>query len=276
MPNVEILHGNALQVVDTLEDNSIQTVVTSPPYWGLRDYGVDEQIGLESSPQSYINNLVLLFERIKRVLKDDGTVWINIGDCYVGKSWSGSGNVGSDLKGRRGVDHKKQGENLKPKDLVGIPWMLAFAMREAGWYLRCDIVWAKPNPVPEPVKDRPTRAHEFIFLFSKNKKYYYDYLAAKEKGKDGNMKNARDVWWISPRQYRGEHVAVFPFEIPERCIIASTREGDTVLDPFVGSGTVCEVAKRLNRDSIGIELNERYYNIASQIMKETTLEDFNG
>jgi len=274
MPKIDILLGNALDVVDTLPDESIQSVVTSPPYWGLRDYGEDEQLGLESTPEKYVENLVLLFDKIKRVLKEDGTVWINIGDCYVGQSWSGSGNVGSDLKGRRSAKHKKQGDNLKPKDLVGIPWMLAFAMREAGWYLRSDIIWAKPNPVPEPVKDRPTRAHEFIFLLSKNKKYYYNYEEAKEVNKDGTSKNARDVWWITPRQYRGEHVAVFPFELPERCIKSSTKEGDVVLDPFVGSGTVCEVAHKLQRDSIGIELNERYFNIAAKLMSITTLGDF--
>ena len=155
--------------------------------------------------------------------------------------------------------------------------MLAFAMRNAGWYLRSDIIWAKPNPIPEPVKDWPTRAHEYNFLFSKNRKYYYDYEAVKEKTVDGlGLRYARDVWFITPRQHRGEHIAVFPFELPERCILAATRVGATVLDPFVGSGTVCEVAKRLDRNSVGIELNERYFNIAAKLMNLTTLEDFNG
>jgi DNA modification methylase len=155
--------------------------------------------------------------------------------------------------------------------------MLAFAMRNAGWYLRSDIIWAKPNPIPEPVKDRPTRAHEYIFLFSKNRKYYYDYDAVKERTVDGTgWRNPRDVWFITPRQYRGEHIAVFPYEIPERCILAATRVGDTVLDPFVGSGTVCEVARKLERNSIGIELSERYFNIAAKLMSITTLEDFDG
>ena len=327
LTNVEILLGNAIDRVQTLDEKSIQTVITSPPHWGLRDYGtadwkggdstcehtismpskwtdkkrradrpevanrggdnskchkcgalrIDNQIGLEASPEEYIINLVLLFDEIKRVLTDDGTLWINIGDSYVGQSWSGKGNVGSDKKGRRGAGHKKQGKGLKPKDLVGIPWMLAFAMRNAGWYLRSDIIWAKPNPIPEPVKDRPTRAHEYIFLFSKNRRYYYDYEAAKERTADGlGWRNARDVWFITPRQHRGEHIAVFPYEIPERCILATTRVGDTVLDPFVGSGTVCEVARKLKRDSIGIELSERYFNIAAKLMNVTTLEDFDG
>jgi len=334
--NVEILLGDALGQVKTLDEKSIQTVITSPPYWGLRDYGtatweggdskcehtismpskwtdkkrradrpevanrggdnskchqcgalrIDNQVGLEPSPEDYISNLVLLFDEVKRVLADDGTVWITIGDSYVGQSWSGRGNVidikgntyvGSDGKGRRGAAHKKQGKGLKPKDLVGIPWMLAFAMRNAGWYLRSDIIWAKPNPIPEPVKDRPTRAHEYIFLFSKNRKYYYDYDAVKERTVDGvGWRNPRDVWFITPRQYRGEHIAVFPYEIPERCILAATRVGDTVLDPFVGSGTVCEVARKLERNSIGIELSERYFNIAAKLMSITTLGDFDG
>ena len=334
--NVEILLGDALGQVKTLDEKSIQTVITSPPYWGLRDYGtatweggdskcehtismpskwtdkkrradrpevanrggdnskchqcgalrIDNQVGLEPSPEDYISNLVLLFDEVKRVLADDGTVWITIGDSYVGQSWSGRGNVidikgntyvGSDGKGRRGAGHKKQGKGLKPKDLVGIPWMLAFAMRNAGWYLRSDIIWAKPNPIPEPVKDRPTRAHEYIFLFSKNRKYYYDYDAVKERTVDGvGWRNPRDVWFITPRQYRGEHIAVFPYEIPERCILAATRVGDTVLDPFVGSGTVCEVARKLERNSIGIELSERYFNIAAKLMSITTLGDFDG
>lgn len=336
LTNVEILLGDAIDRVKTLDEKSIQTVITSPPYWGLRDYGtatweggdskcehtismpskwtdkkrradrpevanrggdnskchkcgalrIDNQVGLESSPEEYISNLVQLFDEVKRVLADDGTVWITIGDSYVGQSWSGRGNiidtkgntyVGSDGKGRRGAAHKKQGKGLKPKDLVGIPWMLAFAMRNAGWYLRSDIIWAKPNPIPEPVKDRPTRAHEYIFLFSKNRKYYYDYDAVKERTVDGTgWRNPRDVWFITPRQYRGEHIAVFPYEIPERCILAATRVGDTVLDPFVGSGTVCEVARKLERNSIGIELSERYFNIAAKLMSVTTLEDFDG
>jgi len=291
----ELLQGNAVDVVKTLKDDSIQCVVTSPPYWALRDYGDEEQFGCEPSVEEYAANLVKLFEEIKPKLKDDGTVWLNIGDCYAGYSGNTGGATGSDLRGTRNTTVVKTGANLKKRDLVGVPWVAAFALREAGWYLRCDIVWAKPNPIPESVKNRPTRSHEFIFLLSKNPQYYYDMDAireplAKPVGKKVNSrgerlivgnpkgKNSRDVWWIAPKPIRGSHIAVFPPDLPKKCILAGSKPGDTVLDPFSGSGTTCRVARELGRKGIGIELSEEYHKTAQKLTfgDNTSLEDFGG
>ena len=188
-----LLQGDAVEVVKTLKDESIQTVVTSPPYWALRDYGDENQFGAEPTVEDYAANLVRLFEEIKPKLKEDGTVWLNIGDSYAGFSGNTGGATGSDKRGTRNAQIIKKGANLKERDLIGVPWVAAFALREAGWYLRCDIIWAKPNPIPESVKNRPTRSHEFIFLLSKNPQYYYNMDAIREplKSKIGPSKNKR-------------------------------------------------------------------------------------
>jgi DNA modification methylase len=305
----KLLQGDVLgDVWDQIEDNSIQCVVTSPPYWGLRDYGDENQLGLEPTPEQYAYNLVKVFRKIREKLKDDGTVWLNIGDSYHGSSGGGGGATGSDLSGKRKMRNvlNKKAEGVKPKDLVGIPWLVAFALRDDGWYLRSDIIWAKPNPIPESVKDRPTRAHEMIFLFTKKPDYFYDYEAAREEllaenkqgsnksqqavGLDGKErklprrlvlsnqkgKNSRTVWFINIQPLRNAHIAVFPQEIPERCIKAGTRPGDIVLDPFSGSGTTCLVASRLGRNSIGIELNEDFLKLSEERCygSSQSLEDF--
>jgi len=289
-----LLHGDAVEVVKTLDDNSIQTVVTSPPYWALRDYGDDNQFGAEPTVEDYAANLVRLFEEIKPKLKEDGTVWINIGDSYAGFSGRGGGATGSDRRGTRNSKVVKKGANFKERDLIGVPWVAAFALREAGWYLRCDIIWAKPNPIPESVKNRPTRSHEFIFLLSKNPQYYYDMDAIREPlvskptkkyNKKGERmivgdikkgKNARDIWTFPPAALRNSHIAIFPEALPEKCILAGSKPGDIILDPFSGSGTTCRVAARLNRNSIGIELSEDYHKQAEKLTfdNSSALEDF--
>ncbi len=289
-----LLHGDAVEVVKTLDDNSIQTVVTSPPYWALRDYGDDNQFGAEPTVEDYAANLVRLFEVIKPKLKEDGTVWLNIGDSYAGFSGNRGGATGSDKRGTRNAKVIKRGANLKERDLIGVPWVAAFALREAGWYLRCDIVWAKPNPIPESVKNRPTRSHECIFLLSKNPQYYYDMDAIREPlvtkpskkynkrgerlivGDPTKGKNARDVWWIAPKALRNSHIAVFPPELPKRCILAGSKPGDTVLDPFSGSGTTCRVAWELGRKGIGIELSEEYHKLAMEYTfpNKSVIEDW--
>jgi len=303
----KIINNDALNGLRELPDESVQTCVTSPPYWGLRDYGNENQIGLESSPEGYVNHIVEIFREVRRVLKPNGTVWLNIGDCYYGGGGGGGGATGSDLKGRRNVtNHYKRGEGLKKKDLVGIPWLTAFGLRDDGWYLRSDIIWHKPNPIPESVTDRPTRAHEMIFLLSKSPDYYYDIDAIREElafknrtgsnkaqevvGLDGKVRkkkrklvkanpkgrNVRSVWPIPISVLRNAHIAVFPEEIPEKCILASTKPGDIVLDPFLGSGTTCLVASRLNRNSVGIELSEEFYKLAQErcLGGSQSLQDF--
>ena len=351
---IELINGNSLEVLKTMEDGIIQTCVTSPPYYGLRDYGTatwvggdpkcshkrdskwsaktitghrnallavgdgiykdvckvcgairnDEQIGLETSPEDYINNLVGLFSEVRRVLKDDGTLWLNIGDSYNGSKPYGS---------------------TKTKDLIGIPWMLAFALRADGWYLRQDIIWAKPNPMPESVKDRCTKSHEYIFLLSKSPRYYFDSVAIEEPAKydgrkqtkmagskkykdveylaNGNanslsvggrerwrfknlqedgqqpnsfhesrargekdkvyaVRNKRDVWFVATKPYKEAHFATFPQELITPCILAGSKAGDTVLDPFNGAGTTGLVSKLLGRNYIGIDLNKKYIELS--------------
>ena len=306
----------------------VQMCVTSPPYWGLRDYGVDGQLGLEKTPEEYIANMVGVFALVKDLLQDDGTLWVNIGDSYT------SGGKKTRYPGQSKLHPAFTGENnkttterpdtpngLKPKDLVGIPWMMAFALRENGWYLRQDIIWHKPNPMPESVTDRPTRSHEYIFLLSKSPKYYYNSSAIREPIKDSsiarinqpnfnnqtggdkdygensnrshrktltnfrdkqrghsrrhdgfndrwdkmtkeeqqkNGANKRDVWTVPTKPYPEAHFATFPPELIEPCILAGSKPGDIVLDPFFGSGTTGEVCQKLGRDWIGIELNPEY------------------
>ena len=269
----EVLCGDAAEVLKTLPQGSANMCVTSPPYYGLRDYGEENQIGVEQTPQEYIERLVEVFAEVYRVLTDDGTLWLNIGDMYANRTW----------------------ETVKQKDLMGIPWALAFALRERGWYLRSDIIWHKTNALPEAVKDRPTRCYEHIFLLSKSPKYYYDYKAIQEpikevtaarytRGRSGEAKYSetkmsqgidrktdavteetrqykrkRDVWEVSTNTFRmDEHFAMFPERLIEPCILAGSKEGDTVLDPFFGSGTTGAVAKRFGREYIGIDLNPRY------------------
>ena len=254
-----IFEGDALTVLSRLRSESVQCLVTSPPYWGLRDYNTPEQIGLEPTLPQFLNRLLAVFAEARRVLADDGVFWLNIGDGYT------SGN-----RGWRAPDRKNPAramtirpdtpEGLKPKDLHGIPWRLALALQEDGWYLRADIIWNKPNVTPESVKDRPTRAHEYLFMFTKSEQYYYDRRAILEP----NGRNCRSVWNINTQGFPGAHFATFPPKLIEPCILASTRPGDYVLDPFFGSGTAELVAQQLDRKYIGIELHPEYVAMAAE------------
>ena len=294
-----ILYGDCR---DTLKqfDEQARTCITSPPYYGLRDYGGEEnQIGQENTPEEFIDQLVSVFKEVRNVLTDDGTLWINLGDSYYnyrpGKGQSYPKQSVSKTNQDLPTQCNKRGnklKGLKEKDLIGIPWMFAFAMRSDGWYLRQDIIWHKPNPMPESVKDRCTKSHEYIFLLSKNKKYYYDNEAIKEpvkqdwgtrdrtKGKYHNSgsglsphsglsksydrKNKRDVWSVTNKPFKGSHFAVFPPDLITPCILAGSEKGDIILDPFMGSGTTAMVAKQLGRDYIGCELHEEYSNLIDQ------------
>jgi site-specific DNA-methyltransferase (adenine-specific) len=257
-----ILEGDVFHVLSKLPDESVRCVITSPPYWGLRDYGYEGQIGLETTLHQFINRLVAVFGEIRRVLKKDGTLWLNIGDGYT------SGN-----RGYRAPDKKNPAramsvrpdtpEGLKPKDLLGIPWRLAFALQDDGWYLRSDVVWNKPNAMPESVKDRPTRSHEFLFLLSKSEQYYYDHNAVRELAADGSLKNRRSVWSVNTQPTPWAHYATFPTQLIEPCILASTKAHDFVLDPFFGSGTVGVVCEQTGRRFVGIELNPEYVKLAA-------------
>lgn len=264
-PGEGVLHvGEALGVLRTFEDESVQSVVTSPPYWGLRDYGVEGQIGAEPTLPEYISALVEVFEEVKRVLRKDGVFWLNVGDGYTsgGRTWRQS-----DKKlAARGMGYRPgTPEGMKPKDLIGVPWILAFALRDAGWYLRTDIVWNKPNANPESVRDRPTRSHEFVFMFTRSERYFYDVQATLEPTDDGKgTRRKRSVWNVWTEPFPEAHFACFPTKLVEPCILASSRRGDVVLDPFFGSGTVGEVARNLGRDFVGIELSEEYAGIAQR------------
>ena len=318
---IKILNGDCRDVLKTLPDCSVHCCVTSPPYYGLRDYGCAGQIGLESTPDAYVAELVAVFREVKRVLRDDGTLWLNLGDSYAG-SWGNAGGqnrgkgtqrpitVGSvvtDQSERNGcfVPPAKYGFSdigVKPKDLIGIPWRVAFALQSDGWYLRQDIIWHKPNPMPESVKDRCTKSHEYIFLLTKSAKYYYDAEAVKEeanydgrhdtvmKGSDKYAdgfvpnqqphtfhqrgherwqwengiayRNRRSVWTITTKPYKEAHFATFPPDLIRPCIRAGCPAGGTVLDPFGGSGTTGEVAASEGRKAILIELNPEYVKLA--------------
>lgn len=242
----------------------VQAVVTSPPYWSIRDYGGGErEIGMEESPEAFVANIVGVFREIKEILKADGTVWLNIGDCYMGggRGWNPKSKIQSKNLGSRTSLKALRHERIKPKDLVGVPWMVAFALRDDGWYLRQDIIWHKPSPYPESVTDRCTKAHEYVFLISKGRRYYYDQRAISEiavTGSGNERRNCRSVWSINTSNAGYEHTAMFPVELAERCILAGTRPGDTVLDPFFGSGTTGEAANNLGRYWIGCELNTDY------------------
>ena len=287
-----VLFGDCRETLPAFIDEA-RMCVTSPPYYGLRNYGDEEnQIGQEESPEEYIQNLVEVFRQVRDVLTDDGTLWLNIGDSYYNyRPGKGQGlvkqtvaNNDQDLPtkcARRG----NKLEGLKEKDLIGIPWMLAFALRADGWYLRQDIIWHKPNPMPESVKDRCTKSHEYIFLMSKSKQYYYNNDAIKEPAKDWGTrdrtkgkyhnkgtglqphsglsksypkKNKRSVWSVTNKPYKGAHFACYPPDLIEPCILAGSEEGDIILDPFMGSGTTAMVAKKNSRAYIGCELHEEY------------------
>lgn len=356
-----ILQGDVLKKLKIIPDNYVNCCVTSPPYWGLRDYGHDGQIGLEKTPEIYVSRMVEVFNEVKRVLKPDGTLWLNLGDSYAGSGKGAATHPGTNEKWKQGTNkgthdktiHTFNNDNYKPKDLIGIPWMVAFALRSAGWYLRSDVIWHKPNPMPESVTDRPTKSHEYIFLMSKSQKYYYDYEAIEEiaTGFDGRkdtmmkgsikyqepampnstansmakngderwkfktkstfgsrngeldklhsgkqyerkyknleydgqqthtihknrlnpdneeiypVRNKRSVWTVTTKPYKDAHFATFPQELIIDCIKAGCPEGGIVLDPFMGAGTTAIVARKLNRNYIGIELNEKYISIANK------------
>ena len=272
--NARILTGDCREMLRTLEAGSVRTCITSPPYFGLRDYGVDGQIGLEQTPDDYVNELVEVFREVRRVLSDDGTLWLNIGDSYAG---GGGGNYNKTGVSQAGGQHITNVRNrpewlenagVKPKDLMGIPWRVAFALQADGWYLRSDIIWHKPNPMPESVTDRPTKAHEYLFLLSKSPRYYYDHEAIKEDAVEGHKRNKRDVWSINTKPFKGAHFAVMPEALVEPCVLAGSAEGDTILDPFTGSGTVGVVALKHRRNFVGTELNPEYVEIAEQRLND--------
>lgn len=266
-----------------MPDQSVNCCVTSPPYFGLRDYGVAGQIGLEATPDTYVAELVAVFAEVRRVLRDDGTLWLNLGDSFWG-SGQGFGDTKTTNKGHSGSRERKKPEwanvGLKPKDLIGIPWRVAFALQADGWYLRRDIIWHKPNPMPESVTDRCTSAHEYIFHFSKSPKYYYDAAAIAEDGVTGDMRrhagfndrwdamsreeqgsgkrNKRSVWTVATKPFKGAHFATFPPKLIEPCILAGCPIGGVVLDPFGGAGTTGLVATGNGRNAILIELNAAY------------------
>jgi DNA modification methylase len=302
--------GDALEVLKGYPSEAVHCVVTSPPYWGLRDYGDEGQLGMEPTPDEYINHLVDIFREVRRVLRKDGTLWLNLGDSYAGsgRGMNGDGTAGVMRSGKQISNHgsivslgeKKHlvDAGLPRKNLVGIPWRVALALQADGWILRSDIIWSKPNPMPESVKDRPTRAHEYIFLFAKSQRYYYDAHAIAEPAKcpeddlrriraqhEGNKsvataqrnglrkrgrsmesiqigRNKRTVWTVTPAQYREAHFATYPPRLIEPCILAGSPEGGTVLDPFAGSGTTLLTSLRLGRNAVGIELNPEYVEIA--------------
>lgn len=317
-----VIIGDNRKTLKTLPDQSVQTVITSPPYWGLRDYGTGEwiggdpecshrrdskrsdktttghkneaiggvgdaiykdicpkcgakredlQIGLEISPDEYVEQLCQVFDEVWRVLKDDGTLWLNIGDTY--SSFRDSKSVPDNLRNGEGTKvgtasnrnptHLKAA-GLKHKDLVGIPWRVAFALQARGWYLRQDIIWAKPNPMPESVTDRCTKSHEYIFLLSKNPRYYFDNQSIKEESVEGGLKNKRNIWTVPVKAYREAHFATYPPELILPCVLGGSKEGDLILDPFNGSGTTGEVALQNNRNYIGLELNPEYAQIAER------------
>lgn len=314
--DVRVWHGDVIDCLREMPDGLAQTCVTSPPYWGLRDYGEPGQIGLEATPDEYVQRMVDVFREVRRVLRDDGTLWLNLGDSYA-RAGGWSDNSGLDglrrgesgrarsNKGSAGGTSQRLADGLKEKDLIGIPWRVAFALQADGWYLRSDIIWSKPNPMPESITDRPTKSHEYIFLMAKSARYFYDakairepmvstpeqYLRAGKSVRDNHQygevagrplgpssfasvpdgRNARSVWNISTKSYSEAHFATFPTELPERCIKAGSKQGDTVLDPFMGSGTTAYVARHLGRRSVGCELNADYIEIQRKRLQQLSL-----
>lgn len=315
---VTLHHGDALDIARTLDAGSVQTIVTSPPYYGLRDYGEAGQLGAEDSVTEYVANMVALFGELRRVLADDGTLWLNLGDSYSSEPGWGRGGgstlegAKNDAKGRRGKSRKQFDSMTRPrsvvppKNLIGVPWRVAFALQADGWILRSDIIWAKPNPMPESVTDRPTKAHEYLFLLAKSPRYYYDAEAIKEPAVTGfngsefhtgktaehqlgrasqqprfggnkqnggrtysgneyapnGLANKRTVWTVPTVPFSAAHFAVYPPELIRPCILAGSRPGDTVLDPFSGSGTTGMVATEEGRKYVGIDLNKDYLDLS--------------
>lgn len=259
-----IIQDDSLSALALYPDNTFQCCVTSPPYWGLRDYGIEGQIGAEMSLSDYINKLVAIFKEVYRVLTPDGTFWLNIGDSYTsgGRTWR---QADKKYPVREMSYRAPTPEGLKPKDLIGVPWRLAFALQAEGWHLRSDIIWYKPNCFPESVKDRPTQSHEYLFLLSKSEKYYYNHEAIKEPTKEKNgLRNRRSVWAINTESFKQAHFAVFPPALVKPCILAGSKPDSIVLDPFFGSGTVGEVCIQNTRRCVGIELNPDYVEIANK------------
>lgn len=257
-----ILKGDTREIIRSIPDDSIQCAVTSPPYWGVRDYGIADQIGAEADLMEYINALVDVFRNVRRILTLDGTFWLNIGNTYSsgGRKWRDADDKN---KGRAMSYRPPTPAGLKKKDLIGVAWLLALACQRDGWYLRNDIIWYKPNCQPESVKDRLTVAHEYLFLFSKSEKYFFDQDAIKLQTTNGNgLKNRRTVWAINTEPCPEAHFAVFPRELIRPCILAGSRPNDVIFDPFYGVGTTGIVAKELNRRCIGIELNPEFIEIA--------------
>ena len=315
MLSARIMVGDAISRLRELPDGVVRTCVTSPPYWGLRDYGNDGQLGLEPTPQEFVEKLCQVFDEVRRVLADDGTLWVNLGDTYASTSGmkqnspqrDTSGGLVNNRRDSRGQQSWTKGTtvrvekrfDVKPKELVGIPWRFAFAMQDRGWYLRQDIIWAKPNPMPESVTDRCTKSHEYVFLLTKNPTYYFDHEAIKEpaihagnvvkaykSGKNqteqkfrdtatgghdisvGETRNKRSVWTVNTKGYKEAHFAVYPPELITPCVLAGSAPGETVLDPFSGSGTTGEVALRNGREYIGIELNPDYAELSERRITE--------
>lgn len=306
--------GDCLTSMQFMEDQSVHCCITSPPYFGLRDYGVEGQIGLEPTPDEFVATLVAVFREVRRVLRDDGTLWLNLGDSYAGgntgSKWrEGSARADGQVRGdgatsRRNRNGNGAVEGIKPKELIGIPWRVAFALQADGWYLRQDIIWHKPNPMPESVRDRCTKAHEYIFLLSKSPKYHFDAEAIKEpatkgpqrmqadpasaarksvgphsRGSEGfnhqyadservwaadGKRNKRSVWTVPPKPFKGAHFATFPPDLIEPCVLAGCPEGGTVLDPFGGAGTTGLVAEKHGRNAILCELNPEYAEMAAE------------
>ena len=313
-----ILCGDAFDVLKTLPDGCVNMAVTSPPYYGLRNYGVNGQIGLEPTPAEYVSRLVAVFREVRRVLTKDGVLFLNIADSYAGSGKGASADTDRESKQRYlftpdnpAAQMPTSWNGIKPKDMIGIPWMLAFALRADGWYLRSDIIWHKINALPHSVKDRPVSSYEHIFLLAKSKTYYFDYTALEEptmestkqrykrnfgsnkyaagapgqtvqtinKPKDKNapipdMRRGRDIWSFPTSPLRGiEHYAAYPLELARRCILAGCPEGGVVLDPFIGSGTTGAAALMLGRQYIGIELNPEYIPLARERLKQYTKAD---
>jgi DNA modification methylase len=259
-----VLHGDTREMIRQLPDDTFQCAVTSPPYWGVRDYGVKNQIGAEPDLQSYVKDLVDIFREVRRVLRPDGTFWLNIGNTYTsgGRKWRDDDEKN---KGRGMSYRPPTPPGLKKKDLIGIAWLLALECQKDGWYLRNDIIWYKPNCQPESVRDRFTVAHEYLFLFTKSEQYFFDQDAIKERTADGNgLKNRRTVWSINTEPCPEAHFAVFPRALVRPCLLAGSRANDLVLDPFYGAGTVGIVSKELGRRCIGIEIKGEFIEIANK------------
>lgn len=272
MSDLQILNGDSLTILPTLMAESVQCCVTSPPYWGLRDYEHTAQIGVESSPELYVENLVKIFREVRRVLRKDGTVWLNVGDGYARNGGTGNHGPNAAVGNTKKLIQKRNCKvpdcwGLKDRDLIGLPWRVAFALQTDGWILRSKITWIKKNAMPESVKNRPTSSTEEIFLFAKSPTYFYNPHGVREE----SGANLRNHWILSPDSSRSGHPATFPRELARRCILLGSRENDTILDPFSGSGTTGIVANDLNRNSILIELNSNYAEISK--VRASTLKN---